>query len=521
MHLKTATNNASQSVAKGKKRLLVNTAANVFSVVVQSLITFLLAPYLIGELGTAAYGMIALANTIPAYIQLFTKSISNSVFRFVAVHHNEEQHSEANEYFNTAFGAILLINVPMLVFAVLVSVSFSNLFEVPAGMEFETNLLAFAVFLSCLVGTSSAILKVPYLLTHNFLLQNLLLVSARILSLAILLSLFWVWGANLIFVGIYQLTFQVFVVLFLFFCRKRLDSDIKINWSQFRKKKLRKLLGFGRWVFVNDIAVLLYLAFGFLIINKLLGADATGRFGPVMLLNSLLIMVGGALGTALMPLFFSLISFDDKDLLNEKMLQAARVLGFVSGLIVVLISGLSQQILDLWVGEEFVALWPLLWVTSFSTWLGGICFVPSNQIYRALDKVSSIAIWNLVFGVIHIICTIILMTVFDLGLWAFGISYAINFGIKNVVLNCFYTARYLEQSGTELPAIIAKLLVVSLVLASGLFWLASMYPTSWINLILFSSVTVGIYLFSSSFVLAKRDRSMIQNLVKTRPVSIA
>ena len=508
------TKTASESLATGKKRLLVNTAANVFTVVTQSLITFLLAPYLIRELGVAAYGMIALSNTIPAYIQLFTKSISNSVFRFVAVDHNDGEANSANEYLSTAFWSLIMINVPLLVAAIFISCSFSRLFEVPAGLEFQSNLLAFCMFLACIVGTSSSILKVPYLLTHDFLLQNLLLVIARILGVTILLFCFWIWGASLIFVGLYHLSFQVFVISLLLVFRSRIKTTVKFSgWKFFRKEKLTSLLKFGRWVFVNDLAVLLYLAIGIVVINKILGADATGRFGPVMLLNSLLIMIGGALGTALMPLFFSLISYKNPALLNTRFLQAVRILGFTSGFVVLVLAGLSRQILELWLDDSFTNLWPLVWMTAFSTWLGGVCFIPSNQIYRAIDRVSAIAVWNLIFGVIHIATTIILMSWYDLGLWAFGVSYTINFGVRGVILNSYFTTQYMNHPIDKLPRIIGKLALIVLLLAFGLFWIASQCLVNWTNLFGLIFVAGFIYLSSAFFAFSKDDLSMLMNIV--------
>lgn len=472
---------------------------------------------MIKELGVAAYGMIALSNTIPAYIQLFTKSITNSVFRFVAVHHNRDETDVANEYFNTAFWSLILLNVPLLTIAVLVSVSFSSLFEVPDGLEFETNILAFAMFLSCIVGTSAAILKIPYLLTHNFLLQNLLLVSARIIGVAVLLVCFWIGGASLIFVGVYQLSFQLFAIFLLMVVRNRVETTVQfVGWQSFKRDKLRKLFQFGRWVFVNDLAVLLYLAIGILVINKILGADATGRFGPIMLLNSLLIMIGGALGTAMMPMFFSLVNYDDKKLLNTRFLQVVRILGLVSGFLVLVISGLSRQILELWLDASFIELWPLIWMTAFSTWLGGICFIPSNQIYRALDRVSAVAVWNLLFGVIHISTTLFLMLQYELGLWAFGLSYMLNFGLKNIIINCFFTSRYMEQSPHNLPLIVSKLGLLTLSLSVALFWVADQITTSWANLTLLFLFAGIVYSMACLVMLSGDDLKMVTNLINRK-----
>ena len=87
---------------KSKKRITINFIANIVSYAVSLGISFLLTPYLISQIGKAAYSFYPIANTFLNYIVILTNSMCSIATRFVAINLARNNKKEAKTYFNTA-----------------------------------------------------------------------------------------------------------------------------------------------------------------------------------------------------------------------------------------------------------------------------------------------------------------------------------------------------------------------------------------------------------------------------------
>ncbi len=492
-------------ILPGRFKTALNAGSNLATILLQAGISVALAPYLIQELGIAAYGMVLLSNTFPSWIRLVTGAVTNSVFRFVALEQNEGDATSANAYYCSAVGAIVVASIPLLIVGGIVTIFFSSLFDVPLGLEQPTQWMVFLIFLAGMLGTWTAVLRVPYMLSHNFWLQNLQLLVARLIALMVLAIGFYWWGPNLVVVGAYQLCFQLVAAALVWTMQRKIQQTLRFRWQAFDWSRLKEMLSFGRWVFVNDIAVLLYLGAGLILVNLILGAESTGELGPVLLLNSLLVSIGAAIGTVLMPIYYSYLSTENNDLLSERILLGMRITGYVTGLMVLVLCGLGPKILELWLGISLVGLWPLVCLTILATWTGGICFIPAAHVLRGKNVLRPMAMWNVAFSVGHILVTVLLITRFGWGLLGFGISYVIMFGVKNVLLNAFYLGKTLGQNSWMHVVTASSMLLIMMGLSTVLYFGSKEFDTSWANLFLLILIATALYLLSCPLMLRFSD----------------
>src|SRR5690606_5852779 len=79
-----------------KRRLLLSAATNWLAFAATLLTAFFLAPYLIGKLGDARYGVWVFVESILAYFTLFDLGIAACLVRFVARFHAERDETELN-----------------------------------------------------------------------------------------------------------------------------------------------------------------------------------------------------------------------------------------------------------------------------------------------------------------------------------------------------------------------------------------------------------------------------------------
>ena len=64
---------------------------------------------------------------------------------------------------------------------------------------------------------------------------------------------------------------------------------------------LKKLLGTGGWIVVNQIGTLLYLSIDLIVVNRVGGAVAGGRYAAVMQWSTLLRTIAGTIAGVFAP----------------------------------------------------------------------------------------------------------------------------------------------------------------------------------------------------------------------------
>ncbi|MCG8448175.1 MAG: lipopolysaccharide biosynthesis protein [Pirellulales bacterium] len=499
--------------SNAKDLAIVNVASNLLLIALNMGVSIGIAPYLIHHLGIAAYGMVALANSFPGYIRLFMTAITNSMLRFIAVSVSQHQGDEANQYFNTGFRALLGANAVLLGLVVLFSASFSQVFDVPSGMEQQTNQLVALVLIACQIAALVTMLQVPFTLAHKFYFQNLLMAGSRILGVGVLVGLFVGFGPELVFVGYYQLAVQVVALGLLLHYYAKIQNALYLRRGVFSRTNLNSMSRMGIWVVVNDISILLFLGFGYVVVNKTLGAEATGRLGPVMLINSFIIMLGTAMVKVMVPILYAYVGRGNIHALCERLLQSMRLMGFFVGIPVLMICGLARIVLAVWLGPDFIDLWPLLWLITLSLWFGGTCFAPVQQAFRGMDFVKAPACIELLFSMVHVLLSIYLMTAWGMGLLGFGISFLVTYGVRGAITFSLL-ARYLL--GRPLLHFMAPSLRIGIPLVGlailGL-WASHQVDASLLSLALLSGALVICHVLLGKWTLTERDRAELYQML--------
>src|SRR3974390_495653 len=92
------------AVAPAKSgRFALNLISNVGKLALTMLVGVWYVPFLVRQLGPAAYGMIPLASTLTSYMGVVTFSLDASVARYLTISLERKNDAEANVIFNVAF----------------------------------------------------------------------------------------------------------------------------------------------------------------------------------------------------------------------------------------------------------------------------------------------------------------------------------------------------------------------------------------------------------------------------------
>jgi len=467
-----------EDVLEAKKHLLSNVGSNVLLVVVTSLIGIWMTPYLIRHMGLAVYAMVPLISSVVSYFSLLTSGITSAVGRFVGIHLKKGDLERGNVYFNSAFFGMLILFSALTVIVILSSVFLSRVLTVPEGYEFATSLLFIFISASSFLTALSSSFFVSTFVRHRFDLGNLARVVSRLFRVAVMVVCFLYLGASLVYVGLSYLSMTLLLLAFSILLTRRLTPELHIKWKFFKPDVLYEIGVMSGWITVDQIGTLLYLSIDLIIINLFLGAEAGGRYAPILQLVLLLQVLSFTIGGIFAPVAYSYITNNEIGALSRQAGRSVKYVGLIMALFIGGMCGFSKPLLERWLGPSFAELNPLLWLLAFPQAI----FLAINPLYninRGMNKVSVPAIATVIGGVLNLVLSILLVKYTTLGLYGVAIATVFSYAVRCIFFTPIYTALILGQSATSfikkvVPGLITSVVVGLLCLVlSRILFLAS------------------------------------------------
>lgn len=268
---------------------------------------------------------------------------------------------------------------------------------------------------------------------------------------------------------------------------------------------------------INQVGTLLYLSTDLIIINLLLGPEQCGRYGPLVLLVSLLSMLGSAISNVFTPIAYEYIAQKKEDALARHAKRSTKFMGLVIALPIGLFCGFSTPMLTQWLGISFAELSPLMWL------LVGPCIInitvrPLFSIYRGMNKVKVPAIVILAGGVSNVLLSILLIKYAGLGLYGAALASVFCLTSKNLFFTPIYVAHHLGQAKHTFFEDMVPAVVMTILLSLAGFGLSRMYDLSSLPLLCIAALPlVIVYLLIFYWVaINKEDRRFLLSVLRRR-----
>ncbi len=508
-----------QTAKEAKHRLLINVTSNILAIIVSTLISLWLTPYLIRHLGLAAYGMIPLVTQVVAYFDLFSTAIRNAVGRFVAIHFNRNDMEQSNTYFNTALFSILMMCVLLLVPVIIFAVQLPAIFKVPAGHETSARWLFLLVAASSFFVATTSPFRVSTLIKHRFDLSEATIILSKLLRLGITVLCFVYFGASLKYVGLGYCGMALFMLFSSMYLKNLLTPKLHIKLKSFKLNAFREMASMSGWMTINQIGTLLYLSTDLIIINLMLGPEQCGLYGPLVLVVTLLSMLGSAVANVFTPIAYEYVAHTKSDDLARHTRRATKFMALLIALPTGLVCGFSMPLLNRWLGPTFAELSPLMCLLV-GPWIVNTTVRPMFSIYKGMNKVKVPAIVIVIGGVINVILTILLIKYTTMGLYGAALASMLCLTSKNLFFTPIYTATLLDQpKSIFFKDIILGILMAALVSLVGL-GLSKMYDLSSIPRLCAAALPLSVVylLICYSVAISKEERDFLLSLVYKRGI---
>jgi len=494
-------------VDKSVKANTINILALFFTTCVSFFVAIWFTPYLVKTLGPAAYGLIPLALSMISYFSVISQTLGAAINRrLVAVVNSKDAFKKELTVAVVICVGTVVILAPILIF---MSFGFVYIIDIPEGYEFG----ALCIFLATAFNLLLSLLALP-LQTVIFSANQLyhIQISTALKSVArviVIVALFTLILPSLISVSVGLAVGGVLGVIYLFLAVRKNLPRIKFAKDIFDLKPIFETLRTGSGVLLAQIGTILVGSTDIVILNLVVGADASGRYAAIMQWSMVIKIIGFGIATIFSAQIMHTYHHSKS---HERVLQLKKFMTFCA-LVLALAAGFlistAEPLLTIWIDETYGELSLVLIVGIIPLALNLVC-LPLNSVLLAADHVFWNGIVTVFLGVVNIIICYCILKFTDWGLVGISATVTGILAFKSVFFLIPYSAWLLKKPiRTLFPPIFRMLLWIIIVIIVAQFWLNNMTVNSFVGLFLIGLLTAMIFIPLAFATLAKQDRDDI------------
>ncbi|WP_319548600.1 oligosaccharide flippase family protein [Desulfogranum marinum] len=490
-----------------------NLLLQIISFCTQVSVGLYLVPYLVHNLGPAAFGLIPIAGMLTQYVSLISQSLSSAVNRYLTIAIQRNDFKDASAIFSTAFFSCLVIGLVQIPFFS-ACIYYADLFiDIPEDILTDAFLLLIFSAATFIMNLLTGIFSVPLYALNRIDLIRIVDILRSISRFIGILIIFYFFTPSLRYVGYVYFVISVFLCILTRYISYKLSPQIFIKLSCFQRNKVKSLVGMSSWLLINQIGTLLFLQMDVWVCNRFVGAVEAGKYAAVLQWSTLIRQGGAIVGAVASPMI--MIYFAKKDIYSivKLSLLSLKALSLFLVIPISIICYFSSSLLELWLGVNYAKL-SILMIVMVSHLVINVGVLPLFSIQVALEKVKLPAMLTLIMGIINLLLAIFFAKYLDLGIFGVATATALVLTTKNAIFTPIYVAKILNKPWF----IFFEAFLPSLVLASAILLLCYIINfvlpvhLSWMHLFFVSILIGAIGSLLAWFLLSKQDRKTIRSL---------
>lgn len=478
--------------------------------IVTAIYGFIAAPLLIRYFGRSEYGLIALATSVNAYMQLMDMGLSSTNVRFFSNWIAKGDTGKVKKLMQTCtafYGVIGLINAAVLI---IVSLFSSQIFNVSPEQDIVLKEMLWALsivaiinwYTSCYGQLISATENVAWVQKRT-LVTKLLMVVVVIATLTLKLTIFQYFLLSLV-AGLIVLPATIRKV-------KRETPFISLR-AKFDKKTFKEILPYSLNIFSFGIFQFSYNNLRPVILGMRGTIESVTDHGVIASIAALVSMVGGIFIGALLPASSRIVAKGDQENFNRLAYRGTHYLTMILCFCAFGLMAVDKDLMMVYVGKDFMHLIPWLNIWLFLTITGNVSCISS--LILAGTKLRPLTFSSAIASISALVVCWFAVPYYQAG------GAVIAMIAYNAVQQLFYYA-YLWPRMLKINSwrILIKTDVPFIVLGVLFVLLLNYMPhldNHWINIFLFGGAFAILYIAACCLILKKEDREYIFSLIKKK-----
>jgi O-antigen/teichoic acid export membrane protein len=499
----------------GKKLLFINLIANIIAFGTSLLISFVLTPYLITNVGKEAYSFYPISTNFVNYLTIITIALNSMASRFITIELVKERIESAKTYYASVFFANVFMSLVLILPMLFIVIFLDSFLNIPAGIVYQVKLLFGLVFASMIVSVVTSVFGVATYAKNRLDLRSGGEIFQGLLKILIYVILFTIFKPSIVFIGLAAFVLSITnLIIQVFFTRKLLPT-FKLSFNYFNMRAVKELLTSGVWNSINSLGSILLLGVTLLLANIFIDASASGELSIIQTLPQFISAIIMVLFSVFMPRITYVYAEGDQTALVDEITFSQKVIGLLSTTPIILI---------IIFGKEFFSLWVPLENSGKLQMLSTIAIIPliihGNMwtVYGlniVLNKVKIPSLVLIGFGVLNLIICYIALVVYNGSVYVLPLVSTIISVIYYFFFIPTYAAKQLKVKLYQFQIHILKAIFFAIVgVIVGMYFKQNVLITSWLGFFIWGGIFgfVGL-LVNALFILSKEDFRKLKLLI--------
>lgn len=472
------------------KTILRNTLSNWTGMVLTTIITVLLTPYILKHLGQERYGTYSIVFAVMQYLVLLEFGIRGAVARFAAKYIQGQDPDSLSSVISAAMTYSMCLGWISVGLSILLGFWALDFFGIPAEYRRQTLLLFVASGFNLMLSLLSYSLSGVLIGSNRYDLQNVQVILVTLLRAVLVVLFFSIGWISLSSWALAIVVASACGLLYLLVAAKYLQPKLRISPRQLRLDIFKEMFSFSAWNVVLQASGLITTSANPIIIGRILGSAVVPFYSiPFMLVTRLQAGVVGLTST-LMPHASAALNTGDKTmlahLLKKGTYTAALLIFPLGGCLLVM----CKDLFRVWLPSEYEQYW-VIFAIFMAAYFGSITQSTSYYILLGGGEIKGMAKMYFAAAVGMIIISIIFMKVFALGVYGAALALAICRFCSTCLFQPWYASRqaglgYLGYLGSSyirpilcsLPSMVLAYLLLYFLPPKNLFVWAIEYVVS-------------------------------------------
>ena len=389
------------------KRLGRNVTYNALSFVAAFVVNFALLPFIISHVGKEIYGIYTLVMIITGYLFLCDFGMTAGVIKYVAEYLGNKDYDKVNDVISASFSVLLVIGILSALILVILSYYFDMLFNVQPDNKIIVKQLFWVAAVASLIVWPGKVFEsaLQGFQGYGWLAINNI-GGAICTGLAAYIIFSHHMTITLYLAILYLIIIIRYLIAFTIIYKKLMAKKIKIFY--YSKEMMRKLFGFGTYLFLGSLFSIIILQFDNILIGAFLSVSSVAVYAVVYNLQHVFRVLNGLLGGPLLPFNAEMEGKSQYEEQRTMVYKGTKYMSLTFVSMVIIAIFFAGPFITKWMGEGFnESILPAQILLSFWIFNGtlevGMGMIVAKGIVKAPFKITALnAICNLGLSLILI-----------------------------------------------------------------------------------------------------------------------
>lgn len=503
------------------KQLLINIIASFITFVINISIGFLFTPYVVGKVGSEAYGFVSLANSMVNYATIITIALNSVAGRFITIKVHQGKKLEANQYFTSVFLSNVILSAIITIIGIPFVWKIEYIINIPSELIITVKLLFIFIIGNFIISVLSTVFSVATFITNKLYLSSIVNCISSLLRIILLFSLFGLVSPNIAFIGLVSCICSIVPLLGNIIFTKRLVPSLKLKTNYFSPKLILQLLSSGIWNTITKISQILSDGLDLLISNLLVSTLAMGQLSIAKTIPTLMSTLISTVVSVFSPQLTMYYAKNDIESLVKELKLTMKMTSFFSNIPFCFLVIFGDLFFALWMPSQNIAILHKLAILSIQAVVVSGAITGLNNVFLVTNRLKVNSLFWICVSFFDVAAVFVLLKTTHLGVYAVaGVSTSVGI-IANLTFVPIYACRCLNIKWyTFYPQIFRYTGTTFFML--GIFYILKQiinFPNTWFGFFIIGviSVIAGVVI-NFAILLNSFERKYLFNKIKEKVV---